>query len=80
MTNDEVKRLLSQGYKQEKTSNGDVLYCRKEDHLGSMISKKQCVAGAQLKAMAAEKRDFNDLVHEKGGMNPRPSGPASTSP
>ena len=75
LTNDEVKRLLSEGYKQEKLSNGNVQYCRKENRLGSMISKTQCVTGGQLRAMAEDKRLFNDLVQEKGGMNPRAASP-----
>lgn len=80
LSNTEVKRLLSAGYRQEKMSNGDVLYCRKEDHLGSMIAKKQCVTGPQLKAMAEDKRQFNDLVQEKAGVNPRPSPASASSP
>ncbi len=80
LTNNEVKRLLAEGYKQEKTSNGDILYCRKDDHLGSMIAKKHCVTGAQLKAMAEEKRQFNDLVQEKAGINPRPTSAFPSTP
>ena len=80
LTNDEVKRLLSEGYKQEKMSGGDILYCRKEDSLGSMISKKRCVTGAQLKAMAEDKRQFEEFVQEKGGVNTRPSPASASSP
>jgi hypothetical protein len=80
LTNDEVKRLLSEGYKQEKMSNWDILYCRKEDRLGSMISKKHCVTGAQLKAMAEDKRQFNEFVQEKAGVNTRPSPASASSP
>jgi hypothetical protein len=75
LTNDEVKRLLSQGYTQEKMSNGDIQYCRKEASVGSMISKRRCVTGGQLKMMAEDKRQFNDLVQQKAGANPRPSSP-----
>jgi hypothetical protein len=80
LTNDEVKRLLSEGYKQEKMSGGDILYCRKEDSLGSMISKKHCVTGAQLKAMAEDKRQFEELLQEKAGVNTRPSPVSASSP
>lgn len=75
LTNDEVKRMLQQGYKQEKLSNGDVQYCRTENRLGSMIAKKQCVTGMQLKAMAEDKRQFDDLVQQRSGVNTRPAGP-----
>lgn len=77
LTNDEVKRLLSEGYRQEKMSNRNIQYCRKEDHLGSMISRRQCLTGAQLKAMAEDKQQLNELVHEKAGVNPRPTSPGS---
>jgi hypothetical protein len=80
LTNDEVKRMLAEGYKQEKMSNGDILYCRKEDSLGSMVSKKHCVTGAQLKAMAEDKRQFEEFVQQKGGVNTRPGSPSASGP
>jgi hypothetical protein len=76
LTNNEVKRLQSAGYKQEKTPSGEVLYCRKEDHIGSLVPRKQCVTGPQLKALAEDRRQLNDLVQEKAGVNSRPT-PAS---
>ena len=75
LTNAEVKRLLSQGYTREKTSNGNIQYCRKDDRTGSMISKKQCLTGGQLKEFAEDKQQLNELVREKAGVNPRPASP-----
>ena len=75
LTNDEVKRLLSQGYTREKTSNGNIQYCRKDDRTGSMISKKQCLTGGQLKEFAEDKQQLNELVREKAGVKPRPASP-----
>jgi hypothetical protein len=75
LTNDEVKRLLSQGYTREKMSNGDIQYCRKDGRTGSMIAKKQCATGGQLKELAEDKQQLNELVQQKAGVNPRPTSP-----
>jgi hypothetical protein len=75
LTNDEVKRLLSQGYTREKMANGNIQYCRKDGRTGSMISKKQCSTGGQLKELAEDKQQLNELMREKADVNPRPSSP-----
>lgn len=75
LTNDEVKRLLSQGYTREKMSNGNIQYCRKDGRTGSMISKKQCSTGGQLKELAEDKQQLNELMREKADVNPRPASP-----
>jgi hypothetical protein len=45
-----------------------------------MLSKKRCVTGAQLKAMAEDKRQFDEFVQEKAGVNTRPSPVSASSP
>ena len=71
LTNDEVKRLLAQGYRQEKMPNGHVYYCRNVNALGSMVPKKDCTTGEQLKALAQDKKEFDDLLQQKAAI-PRP--------
>jgi hypothetical protein len=43
LTNNEVKRLLQRGFKQETTSDGTIVYCRKVGR------RQKCGTGAQLK-------------------------------
>ena len=71
LTNDEVKRLLSAGYRQEKMPNGHVYYCRNVSSTGTMVPKRECTTGEQLKALAQDRRQFNDFVQEKAGVDPR---------
>jgi hypothetical protein len=75
LTNEEVKRLLSQGYTRVKTSNGNIQYCRKDGRTGSMIAKKLCATGAQLKELAEDKQQLGELMQQKADVNPRPASP-----
>ena len=61
LTNTEVQRLLSQGYKPQKGKNDTVLYCRSEAQLGTHFEKKVCMSADQIKTA---NQDSQELVRK----------------
>jgi hypothetical protein len=63
----EVNRLLSQGYKPQKGRDDTVLYCRMEGVTGTHFEKKVCKSAEQLKTATQDSKDLTDkLQHNLG--------------
>jgi hypothetical protein len=75
LTQAEVNRLLSQGYKPQRGRGDSVLYCRLEAQLGTHFEKKVCMTASQIKTATQESRDATEsLQHNLGN----PSKPCPT--
>ena len=51
LTQAEVNRMLSQGYKPKKGRGDDVLYCRDEAAMGTHFTKTVCLTAQQIKQL-----------------------------
>jgi hypothetical protein len=71
LTNAEVSRLLSQGYKPQKGRGDNILYCRREQQLGTHFEKKVCLTADQLKTMTQDSRDITDSLERNFGNRSR---------
>jgi hypothetical protein len=71
LTNAEVHQLLAQGYKPQKGAGDTVLYCRKEEVVGTRFEKKVCMTADQIKMATQESRDEVERIQRD---NPSPSG------
>ena len=67
LTQAEVNRLLSQGYKPRKGRGDDVLYCRSEPQLGSRFEKKVCLTGEQIKTATQDGKDTTRVLERNLG-------------
>jgi len=63
------KRLISEGYKPE-IRNGEKVYCRRDDELGSRLgSQKRCATAQQWKISQQVSRDQTDAI-QRTQVNP----------
>jgi hypothetical protein len=67
LTNTEVSRLLSQGYKPQKGRNDTVLYCREEAQLGTHFTKKVCMSADQIKQATLDSTDLTRKFQQNQG-------------
>jgi hypothetical protein len=74
LTQVEVNRLLSQGYRPQRGRGDDVLYCRLEAQMGTHFEKKVCMTASQLKAGTRDSRDATEILQRNLG-NPSKSCP-----
>ncbi|HEY6921849.1 MAG TPA: hypothetical protein VI653_00150 [Steroidobacteraceae bacterium] len=70
LTQAEVNRMLSQGYKPQKGRGSDVLYCRSELQMGSHFEKTVCMSADQIKRRTQDSREITDKLETNGGNKP----------
>jgi hypothetical protein len=63
----EVNRLLSQGYKPQKGRGDAVLYCRSEAQVGTRFDKKVCLSAEQIKARTQDSQDAANKFQKDNG-------------
>ncbi len=66
LTNDEVKKLLAEGYK-PVGRNGEVYYCRHEQRTGSRFATTSCKTADQIKQTARDSKDMLSTQQAVGG-------------
>jgi hypothetical protein len=69
LSNTEVQRLLSQGYKPQKGPNDMVLYCRSEPQLGTHFEKKVCMSAGQIKAANQDSMELTRKFQQNQGSS-----------
>jgi hypothetical protein len=69
LTNTEVSRLLSQGYKPQKGRDDTVLYCRSEMQLGTHFEKKVCMSADQIKQATLDSNDLTRKFQQNQGTS-----------
>jgi hypothetical protein len=74
LTQAEVNRLLSQGYKPQRGRGDNILYCRLEAQLGTHFEKKICMTASQIKTAAQDSRDATESLQRNLG-NPAKACP-----
>jgi hypothetical protein len=67
LTNTEVQRLLSQGYKPQKGRDNTVLYCRNEAQMGTHFEKKVCMSADQIKQATLDSSDLTRKFQQNQG-------------
>jgi len=72
LTQDEVNRLLSQGYKPKKGRGDDILYCRSEQQLGTHFDKRICLTADQIKTAMQDSRDIAERLQRNLGNPQKP--------
>jgi hypothetical protein len=70
LTQDEVNRMLSQGYKPKKGRGDAVLYCRSEPQLGSHFEKTICLTAEQIRQRTQDSREITEKLETNGGNPP----------
>ncbi|HEY6921848.1 MAG TPA: hypothetical protein VI653_00145 [Steroidobacteraceae bacterium] len=70
LTQEEVNRMLSQGYKPKKGRGDDVLYCRSEPQMGSHFEKTVCLTAQQIKQRTQDSREITDKLEMNAGNQP----------
>jgi hypothetical protein len=70
LTQAEVNRMLSQGYKPKKGRGDDVLYCRSEAQMGSHFEKTVCLTAQQIKQRTQDSREITERLETNGGSKP----------
>jgi hypothetical protein len=68
LTQEEVNRMLSQGYKPKKGRGDDVLYCRDEPALGTHFTRTICLTAQQIKQRTQDSREITDRLETNGGL------------
>jgi len=68
LTQAEVNRMLSQGYKPKKGRGDDVLYCRDEAAMGTHFTKTVCLTAQQIKQRTQDSREITDRLETNGGL------------
>lgn len=68
LTQEEVNRMLSQGYKPRKGRGDAVLYCRSEPQLGSHFEKTVCLSAEQIRQRTQDSREITDKLETNGGL------------
>jgi cytoskeletal protein RodZ len=69
LTNTEVQRLLSQGYKPQKSRNDTVIYCRNEAQMGTHFEKKVCMSADQIKQATLDSSDLTRKFQQNQGSS-----------
>jgi hypothetical protein len=72
LTQVEVNRLLSQGYKPQQGRGDNVLYCRNEAQLGSHFEKRVCLTADQIKTATQDSRDATESLQHNLGNPAKP--------
>jgi hypothetical protein len=67
LTNTEVQRMLSQGYKPQKGRDNTVLYCRNEAQMGTHFEKKVCMTADQIKQATLDSADLTRKFQQNQG-------------
>ena len=67
LTQAEVNRLLSKGYKPQQGRGENVLYCRNEAQLGSHFEKRVCLSADQIKTATQDSRDATESLQRNIG-------------
>jgi len=70
LTQAEVNRMLSQGYKPQKGRGDSVLYCRSEPQMGSHFEKTVCLTAQQIKQRTQDSREITEKLETNGGSKP----------
>ena len=70
LTQQEVNRMLSQGYKPKKGRGDNVLYCRSEPQMGSHFEKTVCLSAQQIKQRTQDSREVTDRLQQNLGNAP----------
>lgn len=68
LTQAEVNRMLSQGYKPKKGRGDSVLYCRDEAAMGTHFTRTVCLTAEQIKQRTADSREITDKLETNGGL------------
>jgi len=68
LTQVEVNRILSQGYKPKKGRGDDVLYCRDESAMGTHFTRTVCLTAQQIKQRTQDSREITDKLETNGGL------------
>ena len=68
LTQEEVNRMLSQGYKPKKGRGDSVLYCRDEPAMGTHFTRTVCMTAEQIKQRTADSREITDKLETNGGL------------
>jgi hypothetical protein len=68
LTQAEVNRMLSQGYKPKKGRGDDVLYCRDEAAMGTHFTRTVCLTAQQIKQRTQDSREITDRLETNGGL------------
>ena len=68
LTQEEVNRMLSQGYKPKKGRGDTVLYCRDEAAMGTHFTRTICLTAEQIKQRTADSREITDKLETNGGL------------
>jgi len=68
LTQEQVNRMLSQGYKPKKGRGDSVLYCRDESAMGTHFTKTVCLTAEQIKQRTADSREITDRLEANGGL------------
>jgi hypothetical protein len=66
LTNDEVRQLLSRGYK-PVGRGGEVYYCRREEKTGSRFTTMSCKTADEMKQLTREGKDMLAAKQKSGG-------------
>jgi hypothetical protein len=69
LTNTEVQRLLSQGYKPHKGPNDTVLYCRSEAQMGTHFEKRVCMSADQIKGANQDSMELTRKFQQNQGSS-----------
>jgi hypothetical protein len=64
LTDAQVKHILARGYKPQ-SHGGDVLYCRREQQLGSRFETKVCKTAGQLAEEELESRESTENMQRR---------------
>jgi hypothetical protein len=76
LTNDEVRRLIAQGYK-PVGRDGEVYYCRSDMPTGSRVASVSCKTAEQMKQIQEASKDMLTQSQKTGGCR---SGQQSCAP
>jgi len=68
LTQEQVNRMLSQGYKPKKGRGDTVLYCRDEAAMGTHFTRTICLTAEQIKQRTADSREITDKLETNGGL------------
>jgi len=68
LTQEEVNRMLSQGYKPKKGRGDEVLYCRDESAMGTHFTRTVCLSAQQIKQRTQDSREITEKLETNGGL------------
>jgi len=68
LTQEQVNRMLAQGYKPKKGRGDSVLYCRDEAAMGTHFTRTVCLTAEQIRQRTADSREITDRLETGGGL------------